>query len=124
MPFLNDNVFDNGLNWIDSNATRLDICSQEPTTYAQATATYSLGNFTSLGVQAPSNGAIDGRRVVVDAITSGTVSGTGTATHWAITNASNTLIATGSLTASQAVTAGNTFSLDAIDITIRDATSV
>lgn len=124
MPFLNDNVFDNGLNWIDTNATRLDICSQEPTTYTQAITTYSLGNFTSLGVQAPSNGAIDGRRVVVDAITSGTVSGTGTATHWAITNGSDTLIATGSLTASQAVTSGNTFSLDAIDITIRDATSV
>jgi hypothetical protein len=63
--------------------------------------------------------------VVVTAITDGTVSGTGTAAYWAITKTStSTLIATGSLTSSQAVTSGNTFTLDAINIAIRDATSV
>ena len=124
MAFLIDNVYDSGLSYITSNGTRIDICSQEPTTYTQATSTYTLGNKASLTVGSPTNGATDGRKVVVPAITDGSVTATGTASHWALTNASNTLIATGSLTSSQSVTSGNTFTLDAIDITIRDATSV
>jgi hypothetical protein len=124
MAFLIDNVYDSGLSYITSNGTRIDICSQEPTTYTQATSTYTLGNKASMTVGSPTNGATDGRKVVVPAITDGSVTASGTASHWALTNASNTLIATGSLTSSQSVTSGNTFTLDAIDITIRDATSV
>jgi hypothetical protein len=124
MAFLIDNVYDSGLSYVTSNGTRIDICSQEPTTYTQATSTYTLGNKASMTVGSPTNGATDGRKVVVPAITDGSVTATGTASHWALTNASNTLIATGSLTSSQSVTSGNTFTLDAIDITIRDATSV
>jgi hypothetical protein len=124
MAFLNDNVYDSGLSYVTTNGTRIDICSQEPTTYTQATSTYTLGNKTSMTVGSPTNGATDGRKVVVPAITTGSVTATGTASHWALTNASNTLIATGSLTSNQSVTSGNTFTLDAIDITIRDATSV
>ncbi len=71
---------------------------------------------------APQDGATDGRRVIVPAITAGSVTGTGTATHWALTNGTNTVIASGALSASQAVTSGNTFTLDHISITIRDAT--
>jgi hypothetical protein len=124
MAFLIDNVFDSGLSYITTNGNRIDICSQEPTTYAAATSTYTLGNKTSLTVGSPTNGNVDGRKVVVPAVTGGSVTGTGTATHWALTNNSSVLIATGSLTSSQSVTNGNTFTLDAIDITIRDATSV
>lgn len=124
MAFLIDNVYDSGLSYVTSNGTRIDICSQEPTTYTQATSTYTLGNKTSMTVGSPTNGTTDGRKVVVPAITTGSVTATGTASHWALTNASNTLIATGSLTSTQGVTSGNTFTLDAIDITIRDATSV
>ena len=120
MAFIADTVFDNGLTVVDTNGTRLDICSAEPTTYAQATSTLTLGNDT-VNTGAPTNGATDGRRVIVPAITAGTVTGTGTAAFWALTNGSNTLYATGSLSASQAVTNGNTFSLDAVSITIRDA---
>jgi hypothetical protein len=128
MAFLNDNVFDSGLSYITTNGNRIDICSQEPTTFAQATSTYSLGNKTSMVMGSPTNGNVDGRKVVVPAIISGaagTVTATGTATHWALTDGPDSiLIATGSLTTSQVVTSGNTFTLDAIDITIRDATSV
>jgi hypothetical protein len=50
------------------------------------------------------------------------VTGTGTATHWAITKTTgSTLMATGPLSASQGVTSGNTFTLGAFDITIPDA---
>lgn len=120
MAFINDEVFDQGLDYADTNGTRIDITSQEATTYAEATSTYTLGNDT-VNTGATQDGATDGRRVVVPAISAGSVTGTGTASHWALTNGSNTLIATGALSASQAVTSGNTFSLDAISITIRDA---
>lgn len=123
MAFLNDNVFDSGLSWADTNGTRIDICSVDPVgTYATVTAN-TLGNDT-VNTGAPANGSPDGRAVTVPAITAGSVTGTGTATHWALTNGTDTVIASGSLTASQAVTSGNTFTLDAITITLRDATSV
>lgn len=121
MAYINDEVFDQGLDYADANGTRIDICSAEPTTYTQATSTNSLGNAT-VNTGATENGATDGRRVVVPAITSGSVTATGTATHWALTDGTSTLIATGALSASQSVTSGNTFTLDAISITIRDAT--
>lgn len=123
MPFIADAVFDAALNVLDTNGTRLDICSAEPTTYGLATTAgaNSLGSAT-VNTGAPEAGTTDGRKVVVPAITNGSVSTTGTATHWALTNGADTLYATGALTASQSVTSGNTFTLDAIDITIRDAT--
>lgn len=121
MPTLNDRVFDNGLTVLDTEANRVDICSQEPTTYAQATSTYTLGNTTSISISAPTNGDTSGRKVTLAAITGASVSGTGTATHYAISDTSNTrLLVTGSLSASQAVTSGNTFSLNAVDIELND----
>lgn len=119
--FINDNVFDQGVNYADTNGTRIDILSQAVTTYADR-GTYTLGNKTGLNTGAAQNGATDGRRVIVPAITDGTVTATGTATHWALSDGSAVLIACGPLTASQSVTSGNTFTLDAISITIRDAT--
>lgn len=121
MAYINDEVFDQGLDYADTNGTRIDICSQEPVTYAEATSTYTLGNKTGLNTGATQDGATDGRRVIVPAITDGSVTGTGTASHWALTDGASVLIATGALSASQGVTSGNTFTLDAISITIRDA---
>lgn len=120
MAYLNDEALDQGLDWVDTNGTRIDICSQAPTTYTEATSTYSLGNKTGLNTGATQNGDSSGRKVVVPAITDGTVTATGTATHWALTNGSDTLIAWQTLSSSQAVTSGNTFTLGAIDITIPD----
>lgn len=122
MPFINDRVFDNGLTVLDTEANRLDICNAEPASYAAATTTNSLGNKTSLSVGAPSDGTPNGRKVTVAAITDGTVTATGTASHWAIVDTVNSrLLATGALSASQAVTSGNVFTLGAFDIRIPDA---
>lgn len=119
MAYINDEVFDQGLDYLDTNGTRIDICSQEPTTYTEATSTYTLGNDT-VNTGATEDGDASGRKVVVPAISAGSVTGTGTATHWALTDGSSVLLATGSLGSSQAVTSGNTFTLTAIDITIPD----
>ena len=121
MASLADRVFDNGLTVLDTEANRIDITSQEVTTYAEATSTYTLGNSTSLSIAAPSDRSGGGREVVVSAISDGSVSGTGTATHYAIVDTSNSrLLATGSLSASQSVTSGNTFSLASFTIGIPD----
>lgn len=119
MVFLTDEALDQGLDYLDTNGTRIDICSQEPTTYTEATSTYTLGNDT-VNTGATQDGASSGRRVIVPAITAGSVTGTGTATHWALTDGASLFLAAQSLSSSQGVTSGNTFSLTAISITIPD----
>ena len=121
MATLNDRVFDNGLTVLDTEANKIVITSQEATTYTEANATYALGDSTSLSVGAPADRAGGGREVTVAAITDGSVTSTGTATHYAIVDTANTrLLATSTLTASQSVTSGNTFTLSSVAIGIPD----
>lgn len=121
--FIADIVRDSGLSYITSNGSRMDICSQEPANYTEATSTYTLGNKTSLTAGSPQDGAVDGRRVIIPAITDGAVTATNDATHFAYskTSATAALLVTNSLTSPQAVTSGNTWTLDAVSVTIRDA---
>ena len=122
MAYLNDDVLDAALDHIDTHGGRMDICSQEPANYTEATSTYTLGNKTSPTVSTPQDGDTNGRKVVISAISDGSVTGTGTASHWALskTTATTALLAAQSLSSSQAVTSGNTFTLTEIDITIPD----
>ena len=121
MATLNDRVFDNGLTVLDTEANKIVITSQEATTYTEANTTYALGNSTSLSIAAPTDRSGGGRKVVVASITDGSVTATGTATHFALVDTGNTrLLATGSLSASQSVTSGNTFTLASLDIGIPD----
>ena len=121
MATLNDRVLDNGLTVLDTEANKILITSAEATTYTEANATYALGNSTSLSIGAPADRTGGGRKVTVAAITDGSVTGTGTATHYAIVDTVNSrLLATSSLSASQSVTSGNTFTLSTVDIGIPD----
>lgn len=126
MPFMHDDLLDNGLADIAGDTVRVDICyTQEPTTYTEATSTYSCGNKTGLTVSAVGNASSGtGRSVTTPAITDGTVSADQTAAYWAITDGVSKLWAAGSLSATQAVVNGNTFTLDAIELFHRDATAV
>jgi len=122
MAYINDDILDLALSGIDDDTENLYICSQEPTTYAEAQTTYKLGTKATPAIGAPENGASNGRRIIVAAITDGTVDGTGTATHYALTdNSASKLLATGALSSSQAVTSGNTFTLTEFSVTIPDA---
>lgn len=122
MAFLNDRVFDNGLTVLDTEANAIYICSAEPATYTAATTTNALGSATGgnfPGIGAPAAGSPNGRQVTVSAVTAGSVTATGTATHFAIVDTVNSrLLATAALSASQAVTSGNTFTLTSLTIRI------
>jgi len=121
MATLNNRVFDNGLTVLDTEANKILITSQEAANYTEANTTYALGNSTSLSIGAPADRTLGGREVTVAAISNGTVTGSGTATHYAIVDTVNSrLLATGSLTTSQVVTSGNTFSLGSFTIGIPD----
>ncbi len=121
MASLNDRVLDNGLSVLSTEPNKILINSQEATTYTEANDTYALGNSTSLSIGNPQDRTGGGREVEVTAISDGSVTGTGTATHYAIVDTVNTrLLATGSLNASQAVTSGNTFTLGLFTVGIPD----
>ena len=124
MPFVNDLALDAAVGWFTANVTRLDICSQEPTSYTEATSTYTLGNKTGLTMTGPSDSSSPaGRAATVPAVSDGTVTSNGTASHWAISKptATTALGATGSLSSSQSVSTVVPFSLTTFDVVFRDA---
>ena len=123
---IDSSVFDNGLDAglkgiADATNVDLHICSTQPTTYTEAITTYTLGNKVDIAMTGPAAGDTSGRKVTASAITGGSVTASGTATSFALvdTNTSTLLVAQ-TLSASQAVTSGNTFTLTAFDVEIND----
>lgn len=115
-----DWVIENGLLGLKAIATHIYLCSQEPATYAEATTLYALANknFGAGNVipAAPTARTPNGRKVTTSAVTDGTVTGTGSATRWAIVDSVNSrLLADNDLATAQTVTAGNVFSVPAFD---------
>src|SRR5688572_16959867 len=120
MATLGDRVFDNGLTVLDTEVTHLYITSAEATSYANVTAV-DLGVKAAPTISAPADRTGGGRKVTVSAITDGSVTDSGTASHYALTDNTNSrLLATGALSAPQGVTSGNTFQLNSFDIGIPD----
>lgn len=118
---LEQRVLDFGLNVLDTNATDIVVCGTEPTTYAQANATYMLGRkvFAAGGAFGSPADAANGRKVSSTVISDGTILTTGTASWWAVIDTTGaSLHAVGLLSSPQAVTATNTFTLGTFDITI------
>ena len=119
--FINDYVFDNGLVSIDTDGDRLHLCSTNPGgVYATVTGN-SLANATPT-ISAPKDATGGGRAVEVSAISGGTITAQGTATHWAVVDVSaSRVLASGSLSNSQILYTANTFDTTAFEIIIRDA---
>ena len=115
-------VLNNGLSQLQLLADKIYICSQEPTTYADATTTYALGNMAfgaGLAITGPTARTPNGSKVTTVAVTNGAVTGTGNASRWAIVDSVNSrLLVDNDLAAAQAVTAGNVWSLPAFDFGI------
>lgn len=124
--WVNDLVMDTGLTSMEAAVDRIDVCTQEPTTYTEATSTYTKG-FKDHGAAGTAFGAVGdrsptGRKISSTAVTDGAISGAGTVTHWAVSDVTNSrLWATGALSASQVVASGNTFAIASFDIGMPDA---
>lgn len=110
---------DNGLLGLKAQATHIYICSAEPMSFADATVNFALGsqNFGAGNTfTGPTDRTPNGRKITTVAVTSGNVTGTGTATRWAIVDSVNSrLLIDNDLASTQAVTAGNVFSIPAFD---------
>lgn len=115
MPYINPAVLDSGLLYLQSQADALYLCNQEPSSFANVGA-YAVGNKSGLTIGLPAPDGT-GRRVTVAAVTGGAVTATDVATHWALVSAAGSqLLAAGPLSAAQAMTSGNDFSLAAFDV--------
>lgn len=113
MPSIQNSVIDASLVYIRDHGGRIDICSSEPKDFP-GVAKSSLANKTGFKIGGPTDAAA-GRKVVIPAL-DGQIARNGNATHWALSDGKEVLLATGALTAPQAVTKGNAFALEPIDI--------
>jgi hypothetical protein len=120
MPYFRDTAKDLALADL-TNVTALHLCSSEPADFA-AVGSSTLGNKASPSIGAAADGVTDGRRRTIAAISDGTMTGAGSATHWALVSA-DTLIASGALAAAMSMSASGTFTLAEFSITVRDAVS-
>lgn len=111
---------------IANECTRVTICSTQPTTYTEANATYALADVTVTagdgnGDFTIGNGDTNGRKLTLLQQTGVTVDTSGTAAHIALLDVAGTELLAVSTCTSQAVTAGNTATINAFDIEISDA---
>lgn len=119
--FVHDDVLDGALNVIKNNCTRMTLCSAEPTTYTEGNATYALADATMSSTDFTlADGDASGRKVTVSAKNGVTVDDSGTSTHVALLDVSNSKLLYVTTHSSQALTAGNTANIGAWDIEIAD----
>lgn len=121
MPFLSDSVRDHGLaDLVGRPSVDLHVLSGEPASFAQVSS-LSVGVKSDAGLTGPSDAPAGGRQISVATISDGAITADGTAAYWALTDpTAGELLAANALTASQPVTAGNSFSLSAVTITLPD----
>lgn len=109
---INSTVLDQALNYIKNNATRMCVCSAQPTTYTEAITTFELADVTmASGDYTVQAGAVSGRRVTMAQKTAVPVDNTGTATHVALVDVTGTALLLVTTCTSQALTAGNTVTI-------------
>ena len=87
---ISDYILDEALACIAKDASRLDICSEMPKTYADV-ARMSIGHKPVPSISPPEN-SDGGRMVVVAQIDDGTVTRAGTPTYWCLTGQGRLLV--------------------------------
>lgn len=122
-----DAVYDGALDIIADNVSRVDADTTEPTTYAEATSTYTVGNYTLTvgdgnGDWTIANGDTSGRKLTLEAQSGNNGTGTGAANFLGFTNGTDTLygVVDGD---GDTINSGSAWSITATNILeIRDAT--
>ncbi len=107
--------------YIIANATRMTVCSTQPTTFAEANSTFALADVTvDASDFTKANGDVSGRKVTVAAQTGVLIDTSGTAQHIALLNVAGSELLYVTTTTSQALTANgsNTVNVPAWDIEV------
>ena len=121
--FVHDDVLDGALNIIKNNCTRQVVCSQQPTTYTEANATYALADVTMTSTDfTNADGDTSGRKDTIAAKSGVLIDTTGTATHVALLDVANSKLLYVTTCTSLALTANgsNTVNLPSWKIEIAD----
>lgn len=107
-------VLDLALNDIKTNGNAMKVCSTQPTTYAEANATYMLASVAmATGDYTLAAGDTSGRKVTTAAKNGITISNSGTAAHVAITNSGDSSLKLVTTCTSQALSTGGTVDVPA-----------
>jgi hypothetical protein len=122
MKYVSDLILDNGIAYLKANGTEEYLCTSQPADRAAAIAASvaSKTGLTSGDYTGPSDGAVSGRKMTVNAQAGIVASADGTATHIAICSGTTLLLVT--TVTSQVVTNGNTVNLPAFSDEMRDVT--
>jgi hypothetical protein len=103
---VHSDVLDGALNILKNNVTRQVACSAQPTTFAEANATYALADVTLASADfTNANGDTSGRKTTVAAKSGVLIDATGTATHVALLDVTNSKLLYVTTCTSQALTA-------------------
>ena len=117
MASFHANVFDQGLNYLEANATRVVLCSQVPTNFTEANVTYKLAEVTvsATDYTVAVGDTAGGRKITQDALT---VTGTdnGTATHYAILNVAGSILLAENTMTNVAITNGATQDVNSVRV--------
>ena len=110
---VHNDVLDGALNIVKNNATRMTVCSAEPTTYAEGNATYALADVTvASGDFTNADGDTSGRKCTVAAKSGVLIDASGTATHIALLDVTNSKLLYVTTCTSQALTANGSNTVD------------
>jgi len=117
-------VLDQALNYIKNNATRISVCTTQPTTYTEAITTYKLAikTISATDFTGPVAGDVNGRKLTSNAHTGVTVDSSGTALYIALSDSATSKLLAVTTCTSQVLTSGNTTSIPAHDYEINNPT--
>lgn len=122
--YVHDDVLDAALNVIKTNADKQVICSQQPTTYAEAATTYMLAEVAMTGTDYTiADGDTTGRKITVGTKTGASVTNSGTGTHVALIDTVGSRLLFVTTMTSQALTASNPITFNSWTDTIADPTA-
>jgi hypothetical protein len=119
---VHNDVLDAALNYIKDNATRIAVCSTEPTTYTELITTnmLSVKTISSSDFTGPADGDTNGRKITSNQHANVSVTNSGTAQHVGLGDSANSKLLLVTTCTSQVLTAGNTVTIPAWDDEIAD----
>lgn len=118
-----DTMMDQALTWVKNNTNNLCVCSSQPTSYAEATSSYKLGQIASVTVGSPQDWATSGREVAVPAKSSVTMTAGSSAQHIALVSTGSSVLAYVTTISTQAVSASDKMNVATWDIRIADVSA-